>query len=121
MSSGRHRRDVRRALDAEFRLRDADDVVGGEILFDAVDISEGGAFLRSQYLLEVGERIEVSFTLPGQSQLIHVRALVAWVTRSKDLKGEAGMGLEFVDLDAEEREVIAAFVRGQLQLGMHKP
>lgn len=118
----RPRRYVRKPLSVEFRVRDADDTVGGEILFDAVDISEGGAFLRSDYLLEEGDRIEVSFMLPAPVQRpVVVRARVAWVTRRSELKGEPGMGLEFVDLTPAERDAIAEFVASHSQPGRHTP
>lgn len=106
------RQHQRRAVRVEFRIRDADDAFGGEIVFDTVDISEGGAFLRADYLLEDGERLEVSFTLPQSTAAIVVRAKVAWVTKRATLKGDAGMGLQFVDLSDAERDAILSFVRG---------
>lgn len=109
----RPRRYLRRPLVVEFRVRDADDLLAGEIMFDAIDISEGGAFLHADYLLERGALIEVSFTLPGTASALQVRARVAWVTHREDVRGEAGMGLEFVELTRDEREAIAGFVRAQ--------
>ena len=107
-----HRRFARRPILVEFRVRDADDVAGGEIVFDAVDLSEGGAFLRSEILLERGDRIEISFTLPNPAITIHARARVAWVTHRDDAKGEPGMGLEFLDLRDDERRAITAWRDG---------
>ena len=108
----RTRRTHRTPLQAEFRVRDADDVIGGEISFDAIDISEGGAFLRSEYLLEPGDRIEVTFVLPDSTPIV-ARARVAWVTPRPERKGDPGMGLEFISLQKSEREAIARFVEGQ--------
>ena len=102
---------LRRAVSVEFRVRDSQDHLVGDILFDTVDISEGGAFLRSQYLFEVGEVLDVSFTLPGQGGLLYAQARVAWVTRQSDAKGEAGMGVEFITIDDAARRAITAFVR----------
>ncbi len=119
----RYRRYIRRALDVEIQVRDAGDV-GGEIFFDAVDISEGGAFVRSSFLLEIGERLEASFRLPKQQNAIVVRCIVAWVTPHANLKGEAGFGLEFIDLTDEEKEQISAFVHANqlpLQESEQKP
>ena len=107
----RPRRYLRRPLAVEFRVRDADDLLAGEIKFDAVDISEGGAFLQADYLLERGAVIEVSFSLPGMAAALTVRARVAWVTDREEVRGEAGMGLEFVELEPNERRAIANFVR----------
>ncbi len=104
---------LRRAISAEFSVRDVDDVMGGELLFDSVDISEGGAFLRSDYLLELGDQVEVTFTLSTSPEPITVRARVAWVTKRSSLKGDAGMGLEFVDVDEASRKAIDQFVHRQ--------
>ncbi len=82
-------------------------------MFDAVDISAGGAFLRSDYLLEKGDRLDVTFTLPATHQRITARAQVAWVAKVRKTKGEAGMGIEFVDLSKDEREAITEFVKSQ--------
>lgn len=109
--SDKQRRFLRSPVGVEFRVRDADDVIGGEIMFDALDISAGGAFLRSEFLLEIGDRTEVTFTLPKSGAPIVVRARVVWVTPHRDLKGDAGMGNEFIDLTDEERGAIALFVR----------
>lgn len=113
---GNHRRFLRRAVNVEFSVRDVDDVMGGELLFDSVDISEGGAFLRSDYLLDIGEQVEVSFILGGRSQPIKAMARVAWVTRRTALKGDAGMGLEFTALGREERQAIDDFVRRHVEM-----
>lgn len=109
------RKYVRRPVNVELVVRDANDLLGGEILFDAVDLSEGGAFLRSDFLMEEGERLEIRFTLPrtetSVAKTIHAQARVAWVTPRTDLKGEAGMGVEFVRLSEEEKAAIDAFVQ----------
>jgi uncharacterized protein (TIGR02266 family) len=105
------RRYVRMPVSVEIRIQDADDPTTGEILFDAVDLSAGGAFVRSDYLLERDDQLLVSFALPGAKQPINVKGRVAWVTKSPKEKGDAGMAIEFVDLRAEDREAIAAYVR----------
>lgn len=109
-TSGRHRRYLRRRIQVEFRVRNADDVMGGELSFDSLDISEGGAFLQSELLLEVGDRIDVTFTLPGQSEALHLGATVAWTTQKSDRKGHPGMGLEFIALTPDERDALLAFI-----------
>lgn len=107
---GKKRQYLRRAVSVEFRVRDVDDVMGGELLFDSVDISEGGAFLRSDYLLELGDQVEVTFSLALRPEPFTVRARVAWVTKRAALKGDAGMGLEFIDLVPADRDAIDQFV-----------
>ena len=80
------RRFVRRPVEVTFRLRDSHDPGHGELLFDAVDISQGGAFLQSDLLLEVGEEMEVVFRLSSSKRTITAMARVAWATRKSDAK-----------------------------------
>lgn len=105
------RKFVRRPIRASFRLRDANDPGHGEILFDSVDVSQGGAFLQSDFLLEIGDEVEVIFGLPGEIRPIRARARVAWATRNLGAKGISGMGLEFTDLSDRDRAAIADFVQ----------
>ena len=109
-----NRRFLRVPIAVEFRVRDADDALGGDIQFDCIDLSAGGAFLRSDYLLEQGDKLEVSFELPDRKERVTVQARVAWVAKTSTIKGEAGMGIEFVDMSEAERNAVAAFVRLQV-------
>lgn len=109
MSDKRFRRFVRKPVAVEIQVRDSDEA-GGEIFFDSVDISEGGAYIRSDLLLELGDRLEVTFRLPDNSVAIVARARVVWVTPHEDIKGDAGFGIEFLDLTASEQKQIAGFV-----------
>ncbi len=101
------RRFVRKPVAAQLRCRGA--LGPGHLFFDAQDLSIGGAFLRSDLLLETGEELEVEFTLPGTERAVHARARIAWVRRAEG-SGSAGMGLEFIDLPAADREALAAFL-----------
>jgi uncharacterized protein (TIGR02266 family) len=105
------RRHVRRPVRVSIRVRDAENPTEGEVLFDALDISQGGAFLQSDLLLEIGAELEVTFAIPGEIRPIRAHARVAWATRTASAKGSAGMGLEFVDLNEADRKLIADFVR----------
>lgn len=110
MTNSEHRRHSRKAITVEFRVRDAEEPQGGELLFDTADISEGGAFLASDLLLEPGDELEVDFALPNCDRAITAKAKVVWVTRRPDTKGQAGMGLEFTDLEEADRKAITDFV-----------
>ncbi len=109
MTSANDRRFLRRAVLVTFKLHDAEDPTPGDLLFDTVDLSQGGAFLRSDLLFDAGQEVEVSFELPG-GHLVRARAKVAWATRA-DHKGAPGMGISFVDLAVADRQAIAEFVR----------
>ena len=57
------RQAARHSLEAEIELGDG--YQGGELGFDSHNASEGGLFLKSELLLEVGETFWISFILPG--------------------------------------------------------
>ncbi|MHB1846955.1 MAG: PilZ domain-containing protein [Deltaproteobacteria bacterium] len=101
------RRFVRRPVAAQLRCQALHGP--GHLFFDTQDLSIGGAFLRSDLLLEEGEELEVTFTLPGSDRQLQTRARVAWVRRG-EAAGAAGMGLEFVALTPEDREALSAFL-----------
>jgi uncharacterized protein (TIGR02266 family) len=104
------RRFGRRALAVEFTIRDGTDRESGELTFDAADISEGGAFLRSELLLDTGTPLTVRFRLPGAAADYVVHAKVAWVSKGID-KALPGMGLAFVEVPPATRAAIAAFIK----------
>jgi uncharacterized protein (TIGR02266 family) len=79
------------------------------IRFDSADVSGGGAFLRSDMLFEVGEQLLLQFSLPN-GRTIRARGRVVRATRDQDDNKERmpGMGVEFIDLSAEDRAAIDA-------------
>jgi hypothetical protein len=79
----------------------------GAIHLDSGDLSEGGAFLRSELLFEVGESLELEIPL---SSGITVKANGRVVRVARD--GAPGMGIEFVQLaPADRRALVAALIR----------
>jgi hypothetical protein len=82
------------------------------IRFDSADVSGGGAFLRSDMLFEVGEVLLLQFSLPD-GRAIRARGRVVRASReiresSDGRERPSGMGVEFVDLSAEDRAAIDA-------------
>ena len=107
-----YRRYIRYPLTVEFYLSDPEhDLQKGEILFDAVNVSAGGAFLRSGYLLKIGTEFRVCFTLPNRSEPTTASARVAWVTRGSCGKDEPGMGIEFINLSDEQTQAISELLQ----------
>ena len=104
--TGQLRRYNRYPLSVEFKLSDSTDPVHGEILFDTVNVSAGGAFLRSDLLMDIGAKVDVTFSVPGQDSSFTTTAVVAWVTRGKSGRREAGMGVEFTGLDEKAKAMI---------------
>jgi uncharacterized protein (TIGR02266 family) len=84
----------------------------------AKNLSTGGLFISTVNPKLVGEEFKISFALPesakGEEDVVSCRCKVAW-TREYDpasKKGEAGMGLRFLDLDHKVRARISDWVKG---------
>ncbi|MDB4980840.1 MAG: hypothetical protein JWM82_1592 [Myxococcales bacterium] len=111
MSRSPSRRDTRRhtrsTLVLPVLVSDASSKARVGIRFDAADVSGGGAFLRSDMLFEVGELLLLQFSLPD-GRPVSARGRIVRVTRQGDAGKSrfSGMGVEFVDLSAEDRAAI---------------
>ena len=68
------------------------------------DLSEGGAFLRTDLLFEVGEALNLEITLQGG--VVKAAARVVRVARDKDPAAAHGMGIEFTGLSPQDRQLI---------------
>jgi len=110
-----HRVHTRRPLQVEIQAGDG--AVDGEIFFDTRNVSEGGVFLKSDLLLEVGEVLWMAFVLPGTPVGIRTRGRVVWVNRHPNEKDPAdlpGMGVKFLDLSPEEQEALKAYLSEEI-------
>lgn len=82
--------------------------VGGETLVGYTrDISTGGVFVETEDPSVKGTEVKLRFKLTPESHIQEVGAVVAYSISRE------GMGLRFVDLPAEIREAISAFVAEQ--------
>ena len=107
------RQHPRHPLEAEIEIGDG--VLGGELSFDSYNVSQGGIFLKSDLLLEVGETFWISFALPGIDMAIRTRGRVVWVNKEPDENdptATAGMGLKFLDLSEAEQAALDAYLEG---------
>jgi c-di-GMP-binding flagellar brake protein YcgR len=91
-------------------VRAAGNKVEAGVRLATTDLSEGGLFLRSDLLFEVGEDLSIEIPLGGGKVAV-ARGRVAWVTRGSDKKATAGMGIEFARLSAEDRRALAESLR----------
>ncbi len=75
------------------------------------DISVGGLFIATYQLLPTGTAMEVEIRLPDEEGLIRVAGEVRW-TRPDSPRRECpiGMGVQFVDLEEEDRRRIERFI-----------
>lgn len=99
------RRFVRKTIQVELRGHSEEGV--GQLIFEGLDLSAGGTFLRSDLLLEQGEVLSLEFRLPGAPKLLRARARVAWVRRFPKAEEPAGMGVEFTAISDEDRELLS--------------
>jgi Tfp pilus assembly protein PilZ len=91
-------------------VRAAGNTITAGIRLDAQNLSEGGLFLRSDLLFEVGEDLIIEIPHPdGTTTQTHGR--VAWVTRGEGDPGAAGMGIEFARLSPADRRTLAERLR----------
>lgn len=77
---------------------------------DSTDVSEGGLFLKSDLLFEVGEDLTLEIPLGG-GKVTRASGRVAWVTRGGGKRGTAGMGIEFARLSTQDRQALAENLR----------
>jgi Tfp pilus assembly protein PilZ len=106
------RRFMRHPVSVEFRAHEANQAQHGDILFDVLNMSQGGAFLRSDVLLDIGTSLEIG--LPFEFLQGAVTGRVAWVTRG-DKDQAAGMGIEFVGLDDMQQSKLNAWIESHKQ------
>ena len=106
------RRFMRHPVSVEFRAHEENQAQHGDILFDVLNMSQGGAFLRSDVLLDIGTTLEIG--LPFEFLTSPVTGRVAWVTRG-DKDHAPGMGSEFVGLDQAEQSQLNDWIESHRQ------
>jgi type IV pilus assembly protein PilZ len=69
------------------------------------NISRGGTFIRTEKPLAIGTEFVFALTVPNLPEPMKLRGRVKWVipTESASESSPAGMGIEFLYRDAEER------------------
>lgn len=105
------RQHARHPLEVEIEVGDGQ--LGGELYFDSHNVSQGGLFLKTDLLLEVGETYWISFTLPGSSVSFRTRGKVVWVNKEPDEDNPSdrpGMGIKFLDLTDSEKAALTAYL-----------
>ena len=91
-------------------VRAAGNKIQAGVRLDTADLSEGGLFLRSDLLFEVGEDLTLEIPV-ADGKTTTATGRVAWVTRGTDKKASAGMGIEFARLSAHDRRALADRLR----------
>ena len=91
-------------------VRAAGNKVEAGIRLDAGDLSEGGVFLRSDLLFEVGENLTVEIPI-ANGETLSAQGRVVRVSRGTKQNASPGMGIEFIQLSAEERRALITALR----------
>ena len=76
------------------------------------DLSGGGVFVATNQIREVGERIKVLLTLPGQRETFEILTEVRWVrstTFSRNVE-DPGMGLRFLQMSPGAKQAVTDFL-----------
>lgn len=100
-------------------VRAAGNKIHAGVRLDTTDLSEGGLFLRSDLLFEVGEDLTLEIPL-DDGKTTTATGRVAWVTRGTGKKSSAGMGIEFARLSAHDRRALADSLRALAKSGTEK-
>jgi uncharacterized protein (TIGR02266 family) len=103
-----HRRHTRKAITVEFKGTESSGV--GELLFEGVDLSAGGTFLKADLLLEEGERLWLVFKVPGVPRTMKAEGRVKWVRRFPHEHEPSGMGVEFEHIADDDRTVLSQYL-----------
>lgn len=81
------------------------------------NISEGGLFVATHSLREVGSEMSIELTLPGIEEPIVARGIVRWLRLyNEGSDSPPGMGLQFVDLTPHAAALIREFVANRSPL-----
>lgn len=99
-SEGERRRAVRVTRSIEFRYAANCPPIRARL----DDLSDAGAFVDTSHPLPLGTSVEFDFQLPNDPNPIRGRARVAWAQQM------VGVGLEFTELEAADRERVRLYV-----------
>jgi uncharacterized protein (TIGR02266 family) len=75
------------------------------------DVSEGGLFVATHLLKDVGTELTLTFTLPNE-HVVTAAGVVRWLRDPHDLQSETapGMGIQLLKLSAEDLAMVQQFV-----------
>jgi uncharacterized protein (TIGR02266 family) len=92
---------------------------GGALAGRLENIGIGGVFVATSHFRPVGDRVTLSFTLPGRMEPISLESEVRWIrgrSSAEHADRSTGMGLRFVDAPADVRTAIQGFLVGEARI-----
>lgn len=86
----------------------------------AKDISPGGLFISTNNPLKQGEKFHLRLQIPGLLEPMEIQCEVAWARLQEEQKSTApfGMGVKFIDLTDENRELLQPYIQTIAKLGV---
>lgn len=83
----------------------------GNYLFDfCKDLGAGGVFIATKTPKDVGESLNLTFTLPDSKKTLKVNGTVMWSQAPRGDDSNSGMGVQFTDYDEDTRKALNEFV-----------
>lgn len=81
-----------------------------------LNISETGMFLHTKKTIFPGTIMQLNFTLPGSIRQINVKGIIKWCTQMSGKNNIfSGAGVEFINAEQENLEIIKEFVECELK------
>jgi len=74
------------------------------------DLGGGGLFVSTRVLRPIGECVRVRLTLPGSPEVLDAIAEIRWVRPVDTAEGDAGMGLQFLQMSGKTKQAVKEFV-----------
>lgn len=78
-----------------------------------IDISTGGAYIKTELLLAVNEHLSLMLHMPNRLDPVTCNARVAWINPAIGCQKPElppGVGVEFIDFTSEELDSISSFI-----------
>lgn len=75
----------------------------------ALDLSQGGIFIRTPESVKIGSEVQLSIKIP-EGESIEIKGIVRWMNDDKKDDKKTGMGIEFVDINDKQKSNIKIFL-----------
>jgi uncharacterized protein (TIGR02266 family) len=83
---------------------------------EALNLSIDGMFLKTSYMLLLGDIVELFFHIPKSQEPYWLKARVVWGTWIEGMNlPTSGMGVQFIDLIPEQKEHLENYIRELIQ------
>jgi len=81
------------------------------------NVSKGGMFIKTRAPYEIGLQIDLSIYVPELEDPVKIMGRVVHNNFGSAGGGDAGIGVEFIDIDENSREILIKSVRQKTQCG----